>query len=45
MRTYLSVSNLFCGATVRIHGAVIPDIAGGRNGEYKQEENEDLPFC
>ncbi len=42
MKSYLSVSNLFYGVPVRIHGAVVPDVAGGSNGEYKQEENEDL---
>ncbi len=44
MKTYLSVSNLLCGAPVGIHGVVVPDVAGGSNGEYEQEENEDLPF-
>ncbi len=45
MKTYLSVSNLFYGAPVGIHGAVVPYVAGGSNGEYEQEDNEDLPFC
>ncbi len=45
MKTYLSVSYLFCGVPVGIHGAIVPDVAGGSNGQYEQEENEDLPFC
>ncbi len=44
MKSHLSISCLFCGVPIRIHGAVVPDVAGGSNGEYKQEEDEVSPF-
>ena len=40
----ISINYLFCGVPVGIHGAVVPDVAGGSIGEYKQEQDEDLHF-
>ena len=44
MKTYTSISYLFYGVPVGIHGAVVPDVAGGSNGEYKQEKDEGESF-